>query len=112
VDADGPSGPDPSIAAAEAAFDAGSTNEAVIAAYGAARAALLSTLPTRRARTHRQFLEDCLAAGVGRDTIETLTEVYERARYGGGAVTTSDAEAALAAARSLIDSSPEESTDG
>lgn len=87
-------------------------DEAVIGAYGAVRAALVRQLPTSRARTHWQFFEACVAQGIDDDSLRTLTESYELARYGAQSVSDSVAETALAAARSLTGSASDDGDGG
>jgi hypothetical protein len=91
------------MTAAEAALDAGNTDAAVIAAYGAARSVLVDGQRPDRPRTHWQLFEARVSAGADADTLRTLTEAYEVAQYRADAASPALAEAALSAARRLID---------
>ncbi|WP_142859604.1 DUF4129 domain-containing protein [Salinigranum halophilum] len=99
------SGPAPRdlLASAMVALEAGTTDDAVIDAYAAARRALTARLVDKRGRTHWQFFDACLAAGTDADLLRTLTEAYEAARYGSDDPSTAVAERAIAAARSLVE---------
>ena len=91
------------LASAMAALEAGTTDDAVIDAYAAARRALTARLVDERGRTHWQFFDACIAAGTDADLLRTLTEAYEAARYGSDDPSTAVAERAIAAARSLVE---------
>lgn len=99
-----PDEPVDSFSTAASALSEGTTDEAVVEAYAAVRAALATRLSADRARTHWQFFDACLAAveDVDDDALRTLTETYETARYGAGSVSSTAAENALVAARSLL----------
>lgn len=96
------------FAAVESELAAGQTDDAVLGAYGLVRQALGARVPTERARSHWQFFEACTAAGADSEALRTLTETYERARYGAESVSRSLAERAVASARQLTDAA----TDG
>jgi hypothetical protein len=89
--------------AIESELAAGRTDAAVLGAYGLVRRALAERLPAERARSHWQFFEACAAAGMDAEALRTLTETYERSRYGAGSVSRSLAAGAVASARRLTD---------
>jgi hypothetical protein len=89
----------------ESALATGRTTDAVLGAYGLVRATLSDRLPISRSSTHRQFFDAGVAAGVDPDALQTLTETYERARYGYEPVSPSVAREAIDAARTVLDDS-------
>ncbi|WP_135825297.1 DUF4129 domain-containing protein [Halorussus ruber] len=91
---------------ANAALDAGNSDEAVVAAYGAVRRELAGDgiADPERPRTHWEFFAACREAGVGDEALgrlEDLTETYERAAFADGSVSVADAREAVRTAESF-----------
>jgi hypothetical protein len=95
--------PEP-LGTARAALDGGRTGAAVRSAYAVVRAALDETgVDAPSSATHWEFARACHEAGVADpEALDALTATYERAAYGRIALSADEAEAALAAAETLL----------
>ena len=59
-------------------------------------------LRRRRTMTAREFTDALVRARLPRRQVETLTRLFEKARYGGGATTTQDEQEAIASLRAIV----------
>ncbi|NHN46428.1 hypothetical protein G9464_02275 [Halostella sp. JP-L12] len=96
--AEQPSGPDDILDTATAALEEGNGDRAIELAYGDIRHRLSESLDLPSVHTHWEFYQACESSSLDKDainTLERLTESYERAAYAPESLPHSEADAIL-----------------